>query len=241
MSKEKWVKLLEGIILLSLGVLFCILPFYWNDIENTISVIIGVSLIIVGVVLLAIPLIKDRALLTTLSIIGAFSLALGIAILCKDDIKYLNELIEGILLIALISVGSLLMIDSAIKLFINRSLFINIVEIVIGAGLVASSITFMVATDVKHWSFFVAGIVIGILGIFIGLSAFINFKKLFRLTKKKKEETEEESPAQEESIEQPVQQIEETKTEDNPQIEKTSNEDNQQENKQEIIKEEEKQ
>lgn len=216
MTKEKWIKILEGVCLLGLGILFCVFPFYWNDIENTLSNFIGAAFIIVGLVFLAVPLIKDKALLSTFSILGALCLGVGIAVLCETGLTDINDLIEKLLLIGLMSIGALLMVDSAVKLFINRQLVINIVEIVIGAALFASAITFWFSEDIKHWSFLVAGIVIGILGIFYALSAFIDWKKLFRLTKKK--EKPEETSSQEDN-----KQIENNKEEQNdvPQVEES--------------------
>lgn len=179
MTKNQWIKIIEGIIIIIIGILMACTIIN----PSIFDILLGIIFMAGGFGLLIQSIIKTNSLITVLGLIGTSAIGVGILFVC-NQLSQLIGILESLLLVSLMAVGALLILDSIIKFFTTKKLAPNIIEIIIGVAFLTIGLVFWFVNDAKSYTFVVAGIIIALIGLLVVIGTFVNLNKYFKLSKK---------------------------------------------------------
>lgn len=162
--------LIRAFIVFVVGVLFC---FSTAIGIQLLSILLGVALIISGVATICVAIAQKKSLLSSSGVLGGALIALGIVAILEDVVGIVVDLIPWVL----IAVGSLSIIDAFLLYYSrkDRKVALFVVELILGAALIALGICLLVIAEFSGY----AGTVFGAALIVYALYAMIR-----ELTKK---------------------------------------------------------
>ena len=170
MDKNKLINVLEGVILVVLGILVAINGF------NAINIYFGIVAVVIGSVLLllaAVILAKSKLLPFGALAGGAVSLTVGIAILMeKFDVNFLFAL----LVLVILGLGAALVLYGIYSIA-KKLPVAGIIQIVLGALMLTFSIVYMNVEDFHKPFWIIIGILIALYGVLVIVLQFVDTKK----------------------------------------------------------------
>lgn len=174
MSKQKAFNLIVGAMLLAVGVILILCGVY----PNIIDILLGVACCVAAVALTIKSLIHVKKALTVQILIAAVLLAAGIALFLNANI---GAFIQTILNIALITVGTVILIDTIVHFVKKRALAVNIIELIFAVALITIGIVALIPNvNIGGLIFYFSGAVICFAGLVAIIASLINFKKYLK-------------------------------------------------------------
>ena len=172
MSKQKIFAIIEGAIIIALGVLIAIYgPVAVLDTYvGIVCLVLGVALLIAHVVTYA----DTKALALPGLALGFILISTGIGLLVPGYLSL--GMVFLFLVFALIGVGVALMVYGG-YLISKKFLFTGVGEIVIGALLVVFCFLYLFVEEFRTAFWIIIGILIALYGVFFIISAFLEKKK----------------------------------------------------------------
>ena len=161
MSKSKAYSIVEGILLIIIGILMAcsiVEPSILNYLLGGVALIFGLFLFIKC----ATESSKVNLLLPG-SMLSAVLVALGIGLM----INYFDfvGLLTHVIVLAILAIGIVFILDSIIK-FVNKHTNTGVVELLIGAILIVFAILLMTINEIYSYLWVITGILICIYGIY---------------------------------------------------------------------------
>ena len=172
MTKQKLFAIIEGAIIVALGVLIAIYgPVTVLDTYvGIVAIVLGVALLIANIATYA-----DSKALALPGLALAFVLiSCGIGLVIPGYLSL--GMVFNFLIFALIGLGVDLMVYGAF-LISKKFLFTGVGEIVIGALLVVFSFLYIFVPEFRDAFWIIIGVLIAIYGVFFIVSAFLEKKK----------------------------------------------------------------
>lgn len=161
MSKSKAYSIVEGILLIIIGILMAcsiVEPSILNYLLGGVALIFGLFLFIKC----ATESSKVNLLLPG-SMLSAVLVALGIGLM----INYFDfvGLLTHVIVLAILAIGIVFILDSIIK-FVNKHTKIGVIELLIGAILIIFAILLMTINEIYSYLWVITGILICIYGVY---------------------------------------------------------------------------
>lgn len=161
MSKSKAYSIVEGILLIIIGILMAcsiVEPSILNYLLGGVALIFGLFLFIKC----ATESSKVNLLLPG-SMLSAVLVALGIGLM----INYFDfvGLLTHVIVLAILAIGIVFILDSIIK-FVNKNTKTGVVELLIGAILITFAILLMTINEIYSYLWVITGILICIYGVY---------------------------------------------------------------------------
>ncbi len=161
MSKSKAYSIVEGILLIIIGILMAcsiVEPSILNYLLGGVALIFGLFLFIKC----ATESSKVNLLLPG-SMLSAVLVALGIELM----INYFDfvGLLTHVIVLAILAIGIVFILDSIIK-FVNKNTKTGVVELLIGAILITFAILLMTINEIYSYLWVITGILICIYGVY---------------------------------------------------------------------------
>lgn len=161
MSKSKAYSIVEGILLIIIGILMAcsiVEPSILNYLLGGVALIFGLFLFIKC----ATESSKVNLLLPG-SMLSAVLVALGIGLM----INYFDfvGLLTHVIVLAILAIGIVFILDSIIK-FVNKHTNTGVVELLIGAILITFAILLMTINEIYSYLWVITGILICIYGVY---------------------------------------------------------------------------
>ena len=173
MSKQKIITIIEGAIIIALGVLVAIFgpaPVL-DTYVGIVSIVFGAALLIASIIGYA----QTKLLGLPGLVLACVAISLGIGLLLNENGISLG-FIFPILVYALLGLGVALIIYGAFLLG-KKFLFTGIGQVVIGVLLVVFSLLYILVPDFRNAFWIIVGILIALYGVFFIISAFLVKKK----------------------------------------------------------------
>lgn len=173
MSKQKIVSIIEGAIIIALGVLVAIFGP-----DPVLDTYVGIVSIVFGAALLLASIIgytQTKLLALSGLVLACVAISLGTGLLLNENGITLGWIFP-ILVYALLGLGVALIIYGAFLLG-KKFLFTGIGQVVIGVLLVVFSILYILVPDFRTAFWIIVGILIALYGVFFIISAFLVKKK----------------------------------------------------------------
>ncbi len=172
MSKQKIFAIIEGAIIIAIGVLIAI--FGPDTVLDTyfgiVAIVLGAALLLANIVTFA----DTKAMLLPGVVLGFVLISIGIGLVVPGYLSL--GMIFEFLVFALIGVGFGLMVYGG-YLVSKKFLFTGVGQIVIGALLVIFGFLYIFVPDFRHAFWIIVGILIALYGVFFIISAFLVKKK----------------------------------------------------------------
>lgn len=161
MSKSKAYSIVEGILLIIIGILMAcsiVEPSILNYLLGGVALIFGLFLFIKC----ATESSKVNLLLPG-SMLSAVLVALGIGLM----INYFDfvGLLTHVIVLAILAIGIVFILDSIIK-FVNKNTKTGVVELLIGTILITFAILLMTINEIYSYLWVITGILICIYGVY---------------------------------------------------------------------------
>ena len=172
MSKQKLFAIIEGAIIIALGILIAIYgPVAVLDTYvGIVAIVLGAALLIASIVSYS----DTKALVFSGVALGFVLISVGIGLLVPG---YLSLGILFLFLVfALIGLGVALMVYGS-YLISKKFLFTGVGQIVIGALLVVFSFLYLFVPEFQDAFWIIVGILIALYGVFFIVAAFLEKKK----------------------------------------------------------------
>lgn len=172
MSKQKIFAIIEGAIIIALGVLIAIfgpVPVL-DTYVGIVAIVLGVALLIASVVSYA----NNKTLLLPGLALGFILISVGIGLVVNGYLSL--GMVFLFLVFALIGLGVALMVYGGYMIS-KKFLFTGVGQIVIGALLVVFSFLYLFVPEFQDAFWIIVGILIAIYGVFFIVAAFLDKKK----------------------------------------------------------------
>lgn len=169
-NNETVVGVLEGIIILVLGILIAIC-----GIDTTVNIYFGVLALVVGVAAAGFAfymLAKDAVLPLGLTLLAGALIAIGIGL-------FVNFISFGVfigLIILVVLGGGAALIAHGIFALVRVSKFVGLIELLVGAGLVTLTAVYLNVPDFVKVFWIIVGVLIAVYGL---------ISVIYAITKKK--------------------------------------------------------
>ena len=177
LSNEQIMNIVNAVLLIVLGILFCI---SLAVAEYTISIILGVGLLVVGIIFIVLSISNSKSLLTASGFIGAVLLGLGIMFIVTNVIGYLFSAIPYLLT----TIGAIIFADAFIGYFVrkDKNALALALKLLIGAALIAIGICMLTVEDFAGYVGLIFGIALIIIGLYMLIAVFVG-KKMSKSSK----------------------------------------------------------
>lgn len=173
----KTARLLKATILLVVGILLCLSIINASQFLNWIF---SIAMVVMGAALIAVSLVSTKALFTDTGILGGLILSLGV--FCIPGIGFIDFF--GIISVAMMVVGCLLLVDGFLGFALKRSNAANVIELILGAGLFAIGICLWLLADFRKFAGMMLGIFMMVYAVVLFVETVTN-KALFSIKKTK--------------------------------------------------------
>ena len=153
--------LIRSFIVLVVGILFC---FSTAIGIQLLSILLGVALIISGLSTICVAIAKKKNLLSSSGVLGGAFIALGIVAILDDVVGFVVYVIPWVL----IAVGSLSIIDAFLLYYSrkDRKVALFVVELILGAALIALGICLLVISEFSAYAGTVFGVALIVYAVY---------------------------------------------------------------------------
>lgn len=172
MSKQKAYTLVESILFIIIGILIAC-----SIIQSSIvNIIIGIALLIMGIFSFTKSLSESSK--STLLVPGALwgTVLIGISIALFSQALKIDQQLEIIIEVSILSIGALILIDALIKLFKNHQKA-GISELIIALLLIILGLMLLLWNDFKRYLWVIFGVLLAILGAYMLITTIIKLSK----------------------------------------------------------------
>ena len=189
--KEKLLQIIEGIIIIALGVVIAVcgggtaLDIYFG----IVCLVGGVALAILSIV----TLVKAKVLDFGATFLGCALLVVGIALF--TDFLSFAALINLVVLL-IMGLGVALVLYGLYSMILKKDMLAGICQIIIGAATIVLSILFLTVADFRTIFWIIVGVVVAVYGVLVIISALISKKKKDEPKVEQKEEPKQEQEAE---------------------------------------------
>lgn len=159
LSKTRALKIIQAILLIVVGILIACSIIS----QDFIKYIVGIALVVLGAFDLFRSVYDTKSFIMPIGVIGGVLLGIGIAVMC--DYVQLIQVLQNIIFVSLIVLGSLLLIDSIVKLALKRT-NTGITELIIGAILLVIGILFVCIPEMTEYCWVAFGVVLVLYGLY---------------------------------------------------------------------------
>lgn len=158
-SKAKALKIIQNVLLIIVGILIACSVIS----QDIIKYLVGLALVVYGVFFLFRSVYDTKSFVMPFGVAGGILLGVGIATMC--DYVPLILVLQNIIFVALIVLGSLLVLDAVIKFVLHRN-NAGITELIIGVILLVIGILFVAIPDMQTYCWIAFGVVLAIYGLY---------------------------------------------------------------------------
>ena len=172
MNKEKLLNVIEGIVLVVLGIMVAING--WGAMDTyfgIVGIVSGAAMIVLALFTLS----QTKALPFSILALGGVVLTLGIALVCK---RFSLGVVVALFVWGLIGFGSALVLYGLYTTLVRKEAVYGICQIVVGALLITLSILFINVPDFQKAFWIIVGIVIAIFGALLIVLQFVDKKQV---------------------------------------------------------------
>ena len=172
MSKQKAYTLVESILFIIIGILIAC-----SIIQSSIvNIIIGIAFLIMGIFSFTKSLSESSK--STLLVPGALwgTVLIGISIALFSQALKIDQQLEIIIEVSILSIGALILIDALIKLFKNHQKA-GISELIIALLLIILGLMLLLWNDFKRYLWVIFGVLLAILGVYMLITTIIKLSK----------------------------------------------------------------
>ena len=190
--KEKLLQIIEGLIIIALGVIIAVfgggtaLDIYFG----IVCLVGGVALAVLNIV----TLVKAKVLDFGATFLGCALLVVGIALF--TDFLSFAALINLVVLL-IMGLGIALVLYGLYSMLLKKDILAGICQIIIGAATIVLSILFLTVEEFRNIFWIIVGVVVAVYGVLVIVTALLNKKK----KDEPKVEQKEEPKAEEEKAE----------------------------------------
>lgn len=173
--KEKLLQIIEGLIIIALGVIIAVfgggtaLDIYFG----IVCLVGGIALAVLNIV----TLVKAKVLDFGATFLGSALLVVGIALF--TDFLSFAALINLVVLL-IMGLGIALVLYGLYSMLLKKDILAGICQIIIGAATIVLSILFLTVEEFRNIFWIIVGVVVAVYGVLVIITAL--------LAKKKKEE-----------------------------------------------------
>ncbi len=173
--KEKLLQIIEGLIIIALGVIIAVfgggtaLDIYFG----IVCLVGGIALAVLSIV----TLVKAKVLDFGATFLGSALLVVGIALF--TDFLSFAALINLVVLL-IMGLGIALVLYGLYSMLLKKDILAGICQIIIGAATIVLSILFLTVEEFRSIFWIIVGVVVAVYGVLVIITAL--------LAKKKKEE-----------------------------------------------------
>ncbi len=172
MTKQKIFTIIEGAIIIALGILIAI-----YGPESVLDMYAGIVCIVLGAAILIADIVtyaNNKTLMLPSVVLPFVLISIGIGLVINGYLSL--SAIFGFLIFALIGIGVALMICGG-YLISKKSVVLGVGEIVIGALLVVFSFLYLFVPEFKNAFWIIVGILVALSGVLFIIGAFLDKKK----------------------------------------------------------------
>lgn len=158
LSKAKQMMLIEAIVFLVLGILFCCSV----AVDQMLGTVLGIALLVCGLLLLITSWVQHKIAVSAEGITSSLLIALGI--ICFIQPPQLNKIIAMFLIV----LGGILLVDGVLGLAVknlHRKTASAAIEAIVGAGSLTLGLCLYLINDFQRY----AGVVLGVIFILLGI------------------------------------------------------------------------
>lgn len=190
--KEKLLQIIEGIIIIALGVVIAVcgggtaLDIYFG----IVCLVGGIALAILNIV----TLVKAKILDFGATFLGCALLVVGIALF--TDFLSFAALINLVVLL-IMGLGVALVLYGLYSMLLKKDILAGVCQIIIGAATIVLSILFLTVEEFRTIFWIIVGVVVAVYGVLVIVTALISKKK----KDEPKVEEQKEEPKQEQEAE----------------------------------------
>lgn len=158
-SKSRALKIIQNVLLIVIGILIACSVIS----QDIIKYIVGIAIVVYGAFFLFRSVYDTKSFIMPFGVAGGILLGVGIATMC--DYVPLVMLLTNIIFVALIVLGSLLLIDAVVKFALHKN-NAGIFELVIGTILLTVGILFVAIPDMQTYCWIALGVVLAVYGLY---------------------------------------------------------------------------
>lgn len=158
-SKARALKIIQNVLLIIVGILIACSVIS----QDIIKYLVGLALVVYGVFFLFRSVYDTKSFIMPFGVAGGILLGVGIATMC--DYVPLVNLLTNIIFVALIVLGSLLVLDSVVKFVLHKN-NAGIAELIIGLILLVLGILFVAIPEMTSYCWIAFGVVLALYGLY---------------------------------------------------------------------------
>ena len=158
-SKARALKIIQNVLLIIVGILIACSVIS----QDIIKYLVGLALVVYGVFFLFRSVYDTKSFVMPFGVAGGILLGVGIATMC--DYVPLILVLQNIIFVALIVLGSLLILDAVVKFALHRN-NAGITQLILGVILLVLGILFVAIPDMQTYCWIAFGVVLAIYGLY---------------------------------------------------------------------------
>ena len=161
MSGNDLSLIIRYLVMIAVGVLFCLSPAFG---KSALSTILGIGFIVTGAVFLIISLAVEKSLISGSAFIGYFAIALGILAIAANVMSLVFDYVPYFIITA----GSGIVLDGILGLTLRKekSVALLVIKLLVGGVMLALGICLLTVDSFKEFASVVLGIVLIITAIY---------------------------------------------------------------------------
>ena len=189
--KEKILQIIEGLIIIALGVIIAVFGG-----GTTLNIYFGIVAMVGGValtVLNIVTLVKAKVLDFGATFLGSALIVVAIGLFAG---YLLFDVLINLVVLLFMGLGIALILYGLYSMLMKKDMLAGICQIIIGAAAIVLSILYLAVEDFRAIFWIIVGVVVAVYGVLIIVSAFIGKKKKDEPKVEQKEEPQPEPEAE---------------------------------------------
>ena len=165
-TDQKTMLLIQGVVLLVVGILLCCSV----SLDNIVNVILGVALLLGGLINLVICFIEHKSIIRAEGVFASALIAVGVLCFIRNIIQ-----VTPLITMFIIVVGVVALLDGLLGLLpaVNRKRVPTLVEAIVGAALFALGMCLWFIADFARFASLILGIAFIVLSVLIFIPVFV--------------------------------------------------------------------